>query len=60
MAFASIDLGRATVSTGAMKAVFDTKPNSGYDDEIVRRYHFPTQNSYVCLPSRRGKQFMAA
>jgi putative restriction endonuclease len=30
-----------------MKAVFDTKPNSGYDDEIVRRYHFPTQRNYV-------------
>ena len=30
-----------------MKAVFDTKPNSGYDDEIVRRYHFPTQSNYV-------------
>ncbi len=26
-----------------MKAVFDAKPNSGYDDEIVRRYHFPTR-----------------
>jgi putative restriction endonuclease len=25
-----------------MKAVFDTKPGSGYDDDIVRRYHFPT------------------
>lgn len=30
-----------------MKAVFDTKPNSGYDDEIVRRYHFPTQSNYL-------------
>jgi putative restriction endonuclease len=30
-----------------MKAVFDTKPNSGYDDEIMRRYHFPTQSNYV-------------
>ncbi|MBU1377735.1 MAG: HNH endonuclease [Alphaproteobacteria bacterium] len=30
-----------------MKAVFDTKPNSGYDDEIVRRYHFPTQRNYM-------------
>ena len=30
-----------------MKAVFDTKPNSGYDDEIVRRYHFPTQRNYL-------------
>ena len=33
--------------TVRMKAVFDTKPNSGYDDEIVRRYHFPTQSNYV-------------
>lgn len=30
-----------------MKAIFDTKPNSGYDDEIVRRYHFPTQSNYM-------------
>ena len=27
----------------AVKGVFDTKPNSGYDDEIVHRYHFPSQ-----------------
>jgi putative restriction endonuclease len=32
-----------------MKAVFDTKPNSGYDDEIVRRYHFPTQRNYMAV-----------
>ena len=43
----SIDLCCATVSIGSMKAVFDTKPNSGYDDEIVRRYHFPTQSNYM-------------
>lgn len=30
-----------------MKAIFDTKPNSGYDDEILRRYHFPTQSNYM-------------
>ena len=30
-----------------MKAVFDTKAGSGYDDDIVRRYHFPTQRNYV-------------
>lgn len=24
-----------------MKAVFDTKSNSGYDDDITRQYHFP-------------------
>lgn len=30
-----------------MKAVFDTKPESGYDDEIVWRYHFPTQSNYM-------------
>jgi len=28
-----------------MKAVFDTKPGSGYDDEIQTRYHFP--NKYL-------------
>jgi putative restriction endonuclease len=26
-----------------LKGVFDTKPNSGYDDEITHRYHFPPQ-----------------
>lgn len=30
-----------------MKAVFDTKPNSGYDDEITRRYHFPARRDYL-------------
>ncbi|WP_304164922.1 HNH endonuclease [Phenylobacterium aquaticum] len=30
-----------------MKAVFDTKPNSGYDDEIMGRYHFPTRSNYM-------------
>jgi putative restriction endonuclease len=28
-----------------MKAVFDTKPGSGYDDEIQTRYHFPDRYS---------------
>ena len=26
-----------------MKAVFDTKSGSGYDDLVVERYHFPNQ-----------------
>jgi putative restriction endonuclease len=26
-----------------VKGIFDTKANSGYDDEIMRRYHFPPQ-----------------
>ena len=26
-----------------MKGIFDTKANSGYDDEITRRYQFPPQ-----------------
>ena len=30
-----------------MKAVFDVKPDSGYDDEITRRYHFPARRNYV-------------
>jgi putative restriction endonuclease len=30
-----------------MKAVFDTKPNSGYDDEITRQYHFPARSNYM-------------
>ncbi len=30
-----------------MKAIFDTKSNSGYDDEIVSRYHFPARRNYL-------------
>ena len=26
-----------------MKGIFDAKPNSGYDDEVTRRYHSPPQ-----------------
>lgn len=26
-----------------MKAVFDTKPMSGYDDDVTRRYHYPSR-----------------
>jgi putative restriction endonuclease len=26
-----------------MKGIFDTKANSGYDDEVLRRYQFPPQ-----------------
>jgi putative restriction endonuclease len=29
-----------------VKGVFDTKADSGYDDEITRQYHFPTQRNY--------------
>lgn len=28
-----------------MKGVFDTKPGSGYDDDVTRRYHFPSRYS---------------
>lgn len=30
-----------------MKAVFDVKPGSGYDDDITRRYHFPARTNYL-------------
>jgi putative restriction endonuclease len=30
-----------------MKAVFDVKPGSGYDDYIDRRYHFPGRRTYL-------------
>ena len=30
------EAGRETVKT-----VFDTRPDTGYDDDIIRRYHFP-------------------
>ena len=30
-----------------MKAVFDTKPTSVYDDDITRHYQFPKKKSYV-------------
>ena len=28
-----------------MKAIFDTRSDTAYDDDIVRRYHFP--NTYL-------------
>jgi putative restriction endonuclease len=31
----------------SLKAVFDVKPGSGYDDDIERRYHFPAKRNYV-------------
>lgn len=30
-----------------MKAIFDVKPGSGYDDDITERYHFPSTAPYV-------------
>ena len=30
-----------------MKAVFDVKPGSGYDDDITRRYQFPGKSDYL-------------
>lgn len=30
-----------------MKAVFDVKPGSEYDDEITSRYHFPARRNYI-------------
>ena len=30
-----------------MKAVFDVKPGSGYDDDITRRYQFPARSNYL-------------
>lgn len=30
-----------------MKAVFDTKPESGYDDRHAERYHFPARRNYL-------------
>lgn len=35
-----------------MKAVFDVKPGSGYDDDIAQRYHFPGRRNY--LDAARG------
>lgn len=32
-----------------MKAVFDTKPGSGYDDEVSQRYHFPRRYAGTVL-----------
>jgi putative restriction endonuclease len=34
---------RQQLRDDGVKGVFDTKPNSGYDDEITHRYHFPSQ-----------------
>ncbi len=30
-----------------MKAVFDVKPRSGYDDDVTVRYHFPARSNYL-------------
>jgi putative restriction endonuclease len=30
-----------------VKAVFDVKPDSGYDDDITQRYHFPSRSNYL-------------
>lgn len=30
-----------------MKGIFDTKPRSGYDDELPFRYHFPKQYRHI-------------
>jgi putative restriction endonuclease len=30
-----------------VKAVFDVKPGSGYDDDITRCYHFPARRNYL-------------
>jgi putative restriction endonuclease len=30
-----------------VKGVFDAKPNSAYDDDITRRYHFPATPKYM-------------
>lgn len=30
-----------------MKAVFDTRDGSGYDDSIAERYHFPARKNYM-------------
>jgi len=30
-----------------VKAVFDVRPGSGYDDDITRRYHFPGRSNYL-------------
>jgi putative restriction endonuclease len=30
-----------------VKAVFDTKPKSGYDDDLTRRYHYPSRYSSI-------------
>jgi putative restriction endonuclease len=30
-----------------VKAVFDVKPNSGYDDDVTVRYHFPAKRHYL-------------
>lgn len=31
----------------SVKAVFDVKPGSGYDDDITERYHFPGRSNYL-------------
>lgn len=40
-----------------MKAVFDTKAASGYDDDIVERYHFP--NDYLATAEKAVGDWIA-
>ena len=35
--------GKRNGGHGHVKGIFDAKPNSGYDDEVTRRYHSPPQ-----------------
>jgi len=37
-----------------MKAVFDTKPGSAYDDEVTERYHFPRRYAATVAGSAGG------
>ena len=38
-----------------LKTVFDTRPDTGYDDDIIRRYHFPkpSPRNYVAVELRK-------
>ncbi len=40
---------QAQPGTGKVKGVFDTKAESGYDDDISRRYHFPRQYRVIAV-----------
>jgi putative restriction endonuclease len=42
----SLVLAGRVVQATAMKGVFDLKLESGYDDDIARRYHFPATRPY--------------
>lgn len=46
-----MDVAIQCVRRSAVKAVFDVKPSSAYDDQIAERYHFPRRYAAIVAAS---------